>query len=55
MLKTDNNGKLRFRGFCGDYAARIESTDRAIPPVGHRFQIDKECTLNKYTLKTVLQ
>ena len=53
-LKTDNNGKLRFKGFCGDYTARIEVADSDNPAIGHSFQVDKACDLNAYTFKTIL-
>lgn len=51
-LKTDREGKVNFRGFCGDYALHLKPDGG--PAIGHAFQIDKNQPLNSITIKTVL-
>jgi hypothetical protein len=51
-LRTDENGLVTFRGFCGDYCALIQSSNGVA--TGHTFQIDKNRDLNSITIKTVL-
>ena len=51
-LKTDENGMVNFRGFCGDYSAQVKPFEG--PVMGHRFYIDKFEDLNSMVIKTVL-
>ena len=51
-LKTDRNGKINFKGYCGNYALGIKPEGG--PAIGHSFQIDKEQPLNSFTIKTIL-
>ena len=52
-LKTDHNGQISFRGFCGKYTAKIKPEKGT--EVGHRFKILKNMTGNSIVIKTVLQ
>lgn len=51
-LRTDENGLVAFRGFCGDYTAFIQPLNGVA--TGHTFQIDKNRDVNSITIKTVL-
>ncbi len=50
---TDSEGRLSFRGFCGDYAARL-TPEGGSSPIGNRFYVDRNRRVNEITLKTVL-
>ena len=51
-LKTDSEGKIGFRGFCGEYSLKIKPENG--PAIGHRFYIDKTHDTTSVTLKTIL-
>lgn len=51
-LRTDTNGKLRFRGFCGEYSAKIKPANG--PATGYTFQIDKNKPVNGVQIQTLL-
>lgn len=51
-LKSDPNGKVRFRGYCGEYSLRIKPEGG--PSIGYTFNISKNQPLNSITIKTVL-
>jgi endo-1,4-beta-xylanase len=51
-LKTDNQGIVSFRGFCGDYTMQIKPENG--PAIGNTFRIDKNQQLNSITLKTII-
>ena len=53
-LKTDSNGMVSFRGYCGDYSIRIKNDIENAPEPGLKFRIDKDCDLNKRVFKTIL-
>jgi GH35 family endo-1,4-beta-xylanase len=53
-LTTDREGKLRFEGFCGEYALRVSPQPGEAPALGHRFNIDKNSPLNQAVIRTVL-
>jgi hypothetical protein len=52
--KTDSDGKIRFRGFCGKYSARIRNNNDNSTETGMKFNIDRNCEMNKYVLKTII-
>ena len=52
-LRTDREGQVRFRGFCGDYSARLSGGDGDRPTLGHRFQVDRQVAVNAVVLHTV--
>jgi len=52
--KTDSEGRVSFRGFCGDYSVRVKPDIENAPPMGLTFSIDKDCDLNKRVFKTIL-
>ncbi len=49
-IRTDNNGFLRFRGYCGDYSVRVKNTSGI--QNGYGFNIDKNSLNNEYVIKT---
>jgi GH35 family endo-1,4-beta-xylanase len=51
-LKTDENGRVEFRGFCGEYSLKIKPKQG--PAVGHRFFIDEQEDVNQKVIKSVL-
>ena len=51
-LKTDENGQINFRGFCGEYSLKITPDNG--PAIGQRFYIDKMEEVNTLVIKTVL-
>jgi hypothetical protein len=51
-LKTDKNGKVNFRGFCGAYALQVAPENG--PSIGYSFTIDKQQPVNSFVIKTVL-
>lgn len=51
-LKSDSNGKISFRGFCGNYSLGLKPEGG--PPIGYSFDVRKEQPLNSIILKTVL-
>jgi GH35 family endo-1,4-beta-xylanase len=51
-LKTDGEGRISFRGFCGEYSLKMKPDSG--PAVGHRFTIDKNEEINNITFKTIL-
>ena len=53
-LKTDAEGRVRFRGFCGAYAARLTTSGSGGTPIGMRFQVDQQSPINQLTLKAVI-
>jgi endo-1,4-beta-xylanase len=53
-LKTDNDGKIRFRGFCGDYTARVAAKGSEPKLIGMKFRVDRDTELNRATLRSVL-
>jgi endo-1,4-beta-xylanase len=53
-IKTDLQGMVRFRGYCGDYSLRIKNGNENAPAIGLTFRIDKECELNRRTFKTII-
>lgn len=52
--RTDNYGKVRFRGFCGNYSARVRKNPEDASEIGMKFLIDRNSEMNKYVIKTVL-
>jgi len=53
-LKTDSNGMVSFRGYCGDYSIRIKNDMENAPGLGIKFRIDKDYDPNKRVFKTIL-
>jgi len=53
-INTDSEGKVKFRGFCGDYSVRIKSIVENKPSHGIKFKIDKDCEMNSFTFKTIM-
>jgi hypothetical protein len=53
-LVTDGEGKLRFRGFCGDYSLRIQPKGGG-PASGHRFSLDKQQPEHHFVIPTLLK
>jgi len=53
-VKTDMDGRVKFRGFCGDYSVRIKTNVENEPAHGITFRIDKDCEMNHYTFKTII-
>lgn len=53
VLKADESGMVDFRGFCGDYSAKLKPENG--PAVGYTFRIDKDRQLNEVTIKTILK
>jgi endo-1,4-beta-xylanase len=53
-LVTDDEGKLRFRGFCGGYSARLNPATGG-PAYGHRFSLDKAQPEHRFVIPTVLK
>ncbi len=51
-LKTDSDGKVNFRGFCGEYSLKIKPENG--PAIGNRFYVDKKEDINTMVIKTVL-
>jgi GH35 family endo-1,4-beta-xylanase len=51
-LKTDKNGKVNFRGFCGAYTLQVAPENG--PSIGYSFAIDKQQPVNSFVIKTVL-
>jgi len=51
-LKTNKEGKIHFRGFCGEYSLKI--LPNGGPAIGHTFSIDKDQSVNSITIKTVI-
>jgi GH35 family endo-1,4-beta-xylanase len=51
-LKTDHEGKILFRGFCGNYSAKLKPANG--PAIGHRFAIQKNHDVNSVLLKTTI-
>ncbi len=52
QLKTDRQGRVNFKGFCGNYSLKIGPENG--PSIGHNFQIDKMQPVNSFIIKTVL-
>ncbi len=50
-VKTDSEGRLRFRGFCGDYSASLPPAEGAAP-IGRTFTIDKDAIENRFLIRT---
>lgn len=53
-LKTDNEGKVRFRGFCGDYTARVAAAGSEKKLIGMKFRVDRETAVNRASLRSIL-
>ena len=51
-LKSDENGKISFRGFCGNYSLGLKPSGG--PLIGYTFDINKEQPLNSMIIKTIL-
>jgi hypothetical protein len=51
-LKSDSDGTISFRGFCGNYSLGLKPEGG--PPIGYSFDVRKEQPLNSIILKTVL-
>jgi GH35 family endo-1,4-beta-xylanase len=52
VLTTDSQGKVRFRGFCGDYSARVQPRDAA--PIGLTFNVSSHMDTSRVVLRSVL-
>jgi GH35 family endo-1,4-beta-xylanase len=50
ILRTDNNGFVRFRGYCGDYSVRVKNAFGI--PTGYGFNIEKNRVNNEYVIRT---
>ncbi len=51
-LKTDAEGRIRFKGFCGTYSAQLKPTGG--PAIGNRFTVEKQKGVNALVISTVL-
>ncbi|NJN28311.1 MAG: hypothetical protein HC819_21250 [Cyclobacteriaceae bacterium] len=53
MLKTDEQGRIKFKGFCGNYTLKIEPPNQGAA-IGHAFAIDKQELVNTFSIRTIL-
>lgn len=53
-LKTDNEGRVRFRGFCGDYTARVIAPGSENNPIGMKFRVERDVAVNRVALRSVI-
>ncbi|MFY0653070.1 MAG: endo-1,4-beta-xylanase [Cyclobacteriaceae bacterium] len=51
-VKADKKGFIDFRGYCGQYSARLASAGG--PDIGHYFSVNESEMLNSHVIKTVL-